>query len=279
MGNLKVNKINLNNRRKVQTLLRSLAKLTINRRLYHNLVFKPQHYFETPNSKPPSSSGWYIILEGKCPLYVGTAKDLNKRLNTNKGTIDNFGWTGRKSDPARNFVKKFNEIGTIAKLRVFVIPESELSLGQLNDLDRRNIEKLISVFRCRLRYASQNRRVLMTGQTFEVSLWFNSKKSAMQVRFRKPNYNSGVGINILKAGQKYFSKKSKTVELHFDDGTHGTVTVDKCSWGSCMHLIDSCIGKWARKNGLWRRKLRSGRVSVRFSMKVIKNFTVYNLSK
>ena len=119
----------------------------------------------------------------------------------------------------------------------------------------------------------------MAGEIFEVSLWFNSGKSAKQRQLTNSTKNSGVGINILKAGQKYFRTNSKTVVLCFDDGTHGTATVDKCSWGSCMHLIDSCIGKWARNNGLWRRKLRSGRVSVRFSMKVIKNFTVYNVSK
>jgi hypothetical protein len=275
MGNLIVNQIDLNDPSVVQNLLGSLTNLTTDRRLYHDLVFKLQHYFETPNSKPPSSSGWYIILEGKCPLYVGTAKDLNKRLNTNKGSTDNFGWRGRTSDPVRNFVKKFNQIHTIAKLRVFVIPESELFLGQLNDLDRRNIEKLISVFRCRLRYPSQNRRVLMTGQTFEVSLWFNSGKSAKQRQLTNSTKNSGVGINIPEAGRKYFSKKSKTVELHFDDGTHGTATVDKCSWGSCTHLIDTCIGAWARNNGLWSQKLK--KASVRFSMKVIKDFTVYKV--
>lgn len=119
----------------------------------------------------------------------------------------------------------------------------------------------------------------MAGEIFEVSLWFNSSKSAKRAQFKKLANDSGVAINILKAGQKYFRTNSKTVVLCFDDGTHGTATVDKCSWGSCMHLIDSCIGKWARNNGLWRRKLRSSRVSVRFSMKVIKDFTVYKVYK
>lgn len=154
MGNLIVNQIDLNDPSVVQNLLGSLTNLTTDRRLYHDLVFKPQHYFETPNSRLPNSSGWYIILDGGMPLYVGAAEDLYKRLNTTNGSIDNFANKGRASDPVRNFIKKYNQLGIIANLRVFIIPENKLFALQLNKLDRGNIEKLISVFRCRLRYAS-----------------------------------------------------------------------------------------------------------------------------
>jgi len=150
--NLIVNQIDLNNHSVVQNLLGLLTNLTRDRKLYHDLVFKPQHYFETPNSRLPNSSGWYIILEGGMPLYVGAAEDLNKRLNTTNGSIDNFANKGRASDPVRNFIKKYNQLGIIANLRVFIIPENKLFALQLNKLDRGNIEKFISVFRGRFTF-------------------------------------------------------------------------------------------------------------------------------
>ena len=68
--------------------------------------------------------------------------------------------------------------------------------------------------------------------------------------------NGGVGINIGR-NKHYFDSSSETVRLEFDDGTEGEALVRKNSWGNCTHLIDESIGKWARHNGLWERKLET----------------------
>jgi hypothetical protein len=89
---------------------------------------------------------------------LGKAYDLNKRLNTNNGSTDNFASRGRGFDPERNFIKKFAELNILSNLRVCVIKEkdvcSELNINPnaLTDLDRGNIEKLINIFRCYFNY-------------------------------------------------------------------------------------------------------------------------------
>ncbi|AMM40674.1 hypothetical protein HS1_000870 [Candidatus Desulfofervidus auxilii] len=158
MGNLIVNRIDLNNRRVVDKLRKVIDKLVQNSSCYYPLKFKPPYYFEVSTEQVPSESGWYIILEGKKPLYAGKADDLNKRLNIDNGSRDNFANTKRAFDPERNFIKKFAELNILSNLRVCVIKEkdvcSELNINpnDLNDLDRGNIEKLINIFRCYFNY-------------------------------------------------------------------------------------------------------------------------------
>nr|CBH38661.1 hypothetical protein BSM_21380 [uncultured archaeon] len=158
MGKLIINRIDLNDSVVVDNLRKVIDKLVQISSCYYPLRFKPSYYFEVPTGRIPSESGWYIILEGKKPLYAGKADDLNKRLNTNNGSIDNFANRGRGSDPERNFIKKFAELNILSNLRVCVIKEkdvcSELNINPnaLTDLDRGNIEKLINIFRCHFNY-------------------------------------------------------------------------------------------------------------------------------
>lgn len=115
----------------------------------------------------------------------------------------------------------------------------------------------------------------MAGETFEVSLWFNSNKETMRNQLEKSDKNFGVGINIGK-NFRYFDPDREYVELRFDNGTSGKAKVMKNRLNHCSHLIRNCIGQWARGNGLWRRKLK--RRSVAFRMRVIKDFEVYFVS-
>jgi len=116
----------------------------------------------------------------------------------------------------------------------------------------------------------------MVGESFKVSLWFNSSKEAMKKQLENSNLNSGIGINIGK-NSKYFDPKKESVKLKFDDGSVGSARVKKHSWNNCLHLIQSCIGEWARKNGIWRKKLTQRRVP--FNMKVIEEFEEYYVYK
>ena len=75
----------------------------------------------------PGEAGWYIILEGTQPLYVGKTGNLDARLNTDNGSRDNFGNNKRQSDSERNFIKKFIEIGAFVTPRVCIIRKSELA--------------------------------------------------------------------------------------------------------------------------------------------------------
>jgi len=155
MGNLIVNKINLNDRKVIKKLIKVIGEL-VQTSCYYPLKFKPPYYFIIPGRKISSERGWYIILEGKKPLYAGKADNLNKRLNTNSGSIDNFANTGRKFDPERNFIKKFANLKIFTKLRVCIITEKEicskLGISNLTELDRGNVEKIINIFRCHFDY-------------------------------------------------------------------------------------------------------------------------------
>jgi len=157
MGTLKVNKIDLNNVNVMNDLKSTIQKLINMSCYYYSLRFKSSYYFQVPNGLPPSEKGWYIILNGKTPIYVGKADNLNARLNTDNGSIDNFANSNRDFDLERNFIKKFAELGIFKELRVCILLEKELkkklpNLNNLTDLDRANIEKLINIFRCHFTY-------------------------------------------------------------------------------------------------------------------------------
>jgi len=153
MGSLKVGRIDLNDATVVIKVRDSVNHLVQNPAAYYPLRFKPQFYFETPAGQLPSERGWYIILDGQRPLYAGKAGDLNARLDTNNGSIDNFANKKRAFDPERNFIKKFNEMKILRNLRVCIINEVALcsALGidtdELTELDSGNIEKMINLFR------------------------------------------------------------------------------------------------------------------------------------
>ena len=101
----------------------------------HNIILL---FWADPITSDP---GWYIILHDKIPVYVGTAENLNNRLNTTKGSTDDFGRAKRKKDSERNFIKKFREINVFTKLRVVIISTSVLTCSPLSGNDRHEIEK------------------------------------------------------------------------------------------------------------------------------------------
>ena len=149
-GKLRCNKIDLNDKTAVEKVLKALAN--VEKRCY-DLMIHDRYHFRLKGGVVPTESGWYVILDNKDqPLYVGEAKNLDYRLNTNDGSKDNFANPQRQSDPERDFIKKFNQIGAIPELKVFIITERELAtkLGihdKLPNLDRKNIEKLINLYR------------------------------------------------------------------------------------------------------------------------------------
>jgi hypothetical protein len=152
MPKLIVGNLDINDKTIALSLLSSIQNLTSNQSSYSNLIVKNGTCLEVPNMKSNIGSGWYIIIENRTPLYVGRSDNLYSRLNTPNGSRDNFNNTQRSGDSIRNFIKKYSDIGVITNLRVFVIQESQLQLIGLNDTDRYNIEKFISIFRTKLTF-------------------------------------------------------------------------------------------------------------------------------
>lgn len=153
MGELISGTLNFNDSNFLQIFIAGINRLAQNPTLYHYLRFKPSFYFEVIGHHLPCEAGWYLILQDRTPIYVGKADSLNNRLNTNNGSIDNFANKRRSSDPERNFIKKYSELGIFNNLRVLIILEkticSELYIDtdSLTELDRTNIEKILNVFR------------------------------------------------------------------------------------------------------------------------------------
>src|SRR5205814_639827 len=100
--------------------------------------------------------GWYVVCdESGRALYVGTAENLNARLNSQNGSRDNFADPTRTTDSVRNFIKTFRSAGFLGVLQVLPVTESSIcaSLGfqcPLSKLDRCNVEKVIGLFRERV---------------------------------------------------------------------------------------------------------------------------------
>ncbi len=102
---------------------------------------------------------------------------------------------------------------------------------------------------------------MSSGSRFEGKLWLNSSKGEMARKLREGGSNSGVGIHLGRH-KDLIDHSQEMVQLTFDDGTQGEARVRKSSWDECPHLISVSIGAWARRNGLWERKLRERSVSV-----------------
>jgi hypothetical protein len=152
MGTLKVGIIDFNDEKKIRLVRRTIQDLVSESSSYFTLRFKPPYYFEVPKRSLPSERGWYVILDSdNSPIYVGQAKDLNERLNTNNRSLDNYANQTRISDPERNFIKKLAELGFIRGMRVCMIRDSDLrlslNLGRLSKVDRDNVEKFINIHR------------------------------------------------------------------------------------------------------------------------------------
>jgi len=158
IGTLVVNRINVNDKDVINNVRSAIERLVSNQSFFYILNYKPPYYFEAVSGLPPEK-GWYIILDlNSKPLYVGRADDLNARLNTDDGSRDNFGNPKRASETERNFIKKILELKIFNGLKVCIIKERALCLelgldpNMLSELDRKNIEKLINIFRCYFDY-------------------------------------------------------------------------------------------------------------------------------
>ena len=153
MGMLKVGALNFNENGDLDDFFVAIKKIASRPESYFPIQFKRSYYFEVPGSRLPREAGWYVILQDTKPLYVGKADNLDKRLNTNEGSTDDFGKQIRTYDSERNFIKKFIEIGAIGTPRVCIILRSELgSLLGVSDqcfteTDNRNVEKVLNIMR------------------------------------------------------------------------------------------------------------------------------------
>lgn len=146
-------KLDLNNIELVRRLIETVTALLSAPAAWHALEVHREYYFRTPEGRLPTDPGWYVICDAaKAPLYVGEAQNLNARLNTTNGSLDQFADSGRTQDPARNFIKALTTMGYISALRVGIVREPDLLSrvgvqGPLKRLDRGNVEKLLSLFR------------------------------------------------------------------------------------------------------------------------------------
>jgi hypothetical protein len=96
----------------------------------------------------------------------GRADDLNARLNSNSGSLDNFLNTKRKADAERNFVKKLCDVDVLRGLQACFVTEddvcAEFSLTPaLSELDRGNVEKFLNVIRGLLPFSRDYSDVLV----------------------------------------------------------------------------------------------------------------------
>jgi len=146
MGILKCGAINFSNTKQIQALRKKIQRILEDPKNYYQLEHTKNYYFSTL-APLPTESGWYIILNGTSPIYVGKAENLDKRLNTESGSRDQFANPKRSSDIERNFIKKYTELGLIRRLRVCIISESGLEIPALTDLDRGNMEKHLNIWR------------------------------------------------------------------------------------------------------------------------------------
>jgi len=152
-GQLIYDRLNLNDSRVVGSTLKAAILELRQQSNWHKLEVHGIDQFRTPVTRPPSAPGWYVIVDdaGR-PLYVGEAEDLDHRLNSSTGSLDNFNSSKRTSDPARNFIKRLASAGMIDGLRVGIVDEVSVLAGVgleggLSKLDRCNVEKLLGIFR------------------------------------------------------------------------------------------------------------------------------------
>jgi hypothetical protein len=155
-GKLRCDDINFNEPKMIQALIDALIDVACNESNVHRLEVRGTYYFSILDGPLASDAGWYLICdENQRPIYVGTATNLNRRLNTKDGSRDNFANPKRVSDDARNFIKAFVSLGVLRSLFVITISEPDVCrrIGvkpPLSKRDRENIEKVLSIFRVRI---------------------------------------------------------------------------------------------------------------------------------
>lgn len=154
-GRLRYDDLDLTKREVVDLLLDKLTSMAHDPQNRYSFEVRKRYYFGIPDGPVSSDAGWYVILEKAGPLYVGTAEDLNARLNTENGSRDQFANPQRISDAERNFIKTFASSGLLDSLSVIVISEPKLRSAMglsaaLTKRDRNNVEKMLNLFRERI---------------------------------------------------------------------------------------------------------------------------------
>ena len=146
--NLECDQIDLNDPAFVNALDVTLKKI-VDQSTFSDLRVENKLYFKL-DEKITTDSGWYLIFSIANRLYVGKSDDLNFRLNTRNGSLDNFANPKGSINNRRNFIKKLYDICYFKELKVLLIDELTLCTkmkleSPLSDLDRRNVEKFIDV--------------------------------------------------------------------------------------------------------------------------------------
>jgi len=146
--NLECDQIDLNDPAFINALDVTLKKIVDQSKLY-DLCVENKLYFKL-DEKITTDPGWYLIFSIANRLYVGKSDDLNFRLNTRNGSLDNFANPKGSINNRRNFIKKLYDICYFKELKVLLIDELTLCTkmkleSPLSNLDRQNIEKFIDV--------------------------------------------------------------------------------------------------------------------------------------
>lgn len=149
---LVVEKINFNDRQVADRILNFFKTQAARPEAYVELKIKNGLYFQVTDAEVPGEPGWYVVLYDQLPIYVGKAGDLNNRLNTTNGSLDNFAKSTRTSDPERNFIKKLHDLKFFEELRLWFVKVKDLTNalrieGRLHEPDLGNVEKFLNLNR------------------------------------------------------------------------------------------------------------------------------------
>lgn len=150
-GRLKSDELVLDDSDSVRALIGALGELAGEAARHHRMTVSKRYYFKVPDGLP-DTPGWYVIRSAGHSLYVGTAENLNLRLNSENGSRDQFANPKRESDSERNFIKSFSDVGVLDELWVIAIDEPALVerlqlSAPLTRRDRHNVEKVLNLFR------------------------------------------------------------------------------------------------------------------------------------
>lgn len=154
-GRLRTDALNLSEADAIASLVAGLRGMLAESDRKYRLDVSKRYYFALPEGPITDSAGWYLIRAGTEPIYVGTAENLDARLNSENGSRDQFANPKRTSDSERNFIKAFSEAGVLTDLSVTVLPEEDLcaAIGidcPLTKRDRHNVEKVLNIFKTRV---------------------------------------------------------------------------------------------------------------------------------
>ena len=146
-----VGKINLNQSAITANILSVFKNYVKLPEHYRPLQVHRHSYFQIEHNLP-EDTGWYVILTGGVPVYVGMAQNLNARLNSPNGSLDNFRNSKRMSDPERNLIKKLHTVDFFPSLNVWFLTAHELKDGiglveNLNEIDVANVKKFLNLTR------------------------------------------------------------------------------------------------------------------------------------